>query len=408
MEANGDKNLVDRLSKLPVDKQPFWFINWQALEEQRKKPQTYPLRPSPFNDRPQDETAASPPTGSVQNNGVTPLTSELGNRNGGPDTTSSPAPGYHYPDIFSPTNYYEQSQSANSYSSFNGGALSSVTTTTRRPQPPKRPTPIQTYVSPPNTQLPFVGNRNSNDEGVKENSSSGTFSATNAFQNGNSVFSNFNSVVKSTDNVDPQRNTVVVQTSGAPPPDAPFQLTNSGVLLPNPAVMTGIPSIPNFDPASFQYTNNGVPPNVVVTKFTTSNGNNPVKMNSSIVQSNAGFENKNSAHKNATHSNSSYHNTYHYSYSFQNKYVIPHGGAPTQVTPQISNPGFPVQNDGIPNSNVQFMPPAAPSANVQNKLEANANNKQRVIQTSRSPPVTRVVRDPSKRRGSSEYSYYDY
>ncbi|KAG7312292.1 hypothetical protein JYU34_001768 [Plutella xylostella] len=48
LEAKGDKDLVDRLSKLPVDQQPFWLINWQALEEQRKKPQTYPLRPNPF------------------------------------------------------------------------------------------------------------------------------------------------------------------------------------------------------------------------------------------------------------------------------------------------------------------------------------------------------------------------
>lgn len=50
LEANGDRDLVDRLSKLPLDKQPFWFINWQALEELRKKPQTYPQRPSSFVD----------------------------------------------------------------------------------------------------------------------------------------------------------------------------------------------------------------------------------------------------------------------------------------------------------------------------------------------------------------------
>ncbi|KAJ2945544.1 hypothetical protein O0L34_g363 [Tuta absoluta] len=48
IEANGDKGLVDRLSKLPIDQQPFWFINWQAIEANMKKPQTYPQRPSQF------------------------------------------------------------------------------------------------------------------------------------------------------------------------------------------------------------------------------------------------------------------------------------------------------------------------------------------------------------------------
>ncbi|CAH0694538.1 unnamed protein product [Spodoptera exigua] len=50
IEANGDRDLIDRLSKLPIDKQPFWFINWQALEAHRKNPQTYPQRPSSFVD----------------------------------------------------------------------------------------------------------------------------------------------------------------------------------------------------------------------------------------------------------------------------------------------------------------------------------------------------------------------
>ncbi|XP_022823133.1 uncharacterized protein LOC111354086 [Spodoptera litura] len=50
IEANGDRDLIDRLSKLPIDKQPFWFINWQALEAHRQKPQTYPQRPNPFID----------------------------------------------------------------------------------------------------------------------------------------------------------------------------------------------------------------------------------------------------------------------------------------------------------------------------------------------------------------------
>ncbi|CAB3253212.1 unnamed protein product [Arctia plantaginis] len=50
IEANGDRDLIDRLSKLPIDKQPFWFINWQALEEHRKNPQSYPQRPNGFVD----------------------------------------------------------------------------------------------------------------------------------------------------------------------------------------------------------------------------------------------------------------------------------------------------------------------------------------------------------------------
>lgn len=49
VEALGDRELVDRLSKLPKDKQPFWLLNWQALEAMRENPQTYPQRPSHFN-----------------------------------------------------------------------------------------------------------------------------------------------------------------------------------------------------------------------------------------------------------------------------------------------------------------------------------------------------------------------
>ncbi|XP_063829443.1 fatty acyl-CoA hydrolase precursor, medium chain [Ostrinia nubilalis] len=50
IEANGDRDLVDRLSKLPVDQQPFWFINWQAYEAHRQKPQTFPQKPNVFVD----------------------------------------------------------------------------------------------------------------------------------------------------------------------------------------------------------------------------------------------------------------------------------------------------------------------------------------------------------------------
>ncbi|KAJ0174721.1 hypothetical protein K1T71_009829 [Dendrolimus kikuchii] len=71
IEANGDLDLIDRLSKLPIDQQPFWFINWQALEANRDKPQSYPQRPSSFVD-------PIPSTG----NNVQNTNSQLANRNG--------------------------------------------------------------------------------------------------------------------------------------------------------------------------------------------------------------------------------------------------------------------------------------------------------------------------------------
>lgn len=66
IEALGDRNLVDRLSQLPKDKQPFWLLNWQALEEHRKNPQTYPQRPSHFNQplHPSFSGSISPSNGS--------------------------------------------------------------------------------------------------------------------------------------------------------------------------------------------------------------------------------------------------------------------------------------------------------------------------------------------------------
>lgn len=63
IEANGDRDLVDRLSKLPIDKQPFWFINWQAYEQHRKDPQTYPQRPNAFVDPIQNSNSGSAENG---------------------------------------------------------------------------------------------------------------------------------------------------------------------------------------------------------------------------------------------------------------------------------------------------------------------------------------------------------
>ncbi|XP_035443997.2 uncharacterized protein LOC118271859 [Spodoptera frugiperda] len=48
LEALGDAELVRRLSKLPIEHQPFWLLNWRALEENRNRPQTYPQRGNSF------------------------------------------------------------------------------------------------------------------------------------------------------------------------------------------------------------------------------------------------------------------------------------------------------------------------------------------------------------------------
>ncbi|CAH2043440.1 unnamed protein product, partial [Iphiclides podalirius] len=111
VEALGDRDLVDRLSKLPIDKQPFWFINWQAIEAHRQQPQTYPLRPNPF--------AESASVNAPAPSGNPPTSSDLGNRSGvSANPTSAP----------SPTNapLYKQSdnrvkESVHSVSKTNGG-----------------------------------------------------------------------------------------------------------------------------------------------------------------------------------------------------------------------------------------------------------------------------------------------
>lgn len=49
-QANNDRGLVYRISKLPTDKQPFWYLNWRQYEEMMRNPQTWPQRRSQFND----------------------------------------------------------------------------------------------------------------------------------------------------------------------------------------------------------------------------------------------------------------------------------------------------------------------------------------------------------------------
>ncbi|CAG9564818.1 unnamed protein product [Danaus chrysippus] len=48
IEANGDWNLIKRLSKLPDDKKPFWFLNWRQYNEVRNNPKTYQQRPNVY------------------------------------------------------------------------------------------------------------------------------------------------------------------------------------------------------------------------------------------------------------------------------------------------------------------------------------------------------------------------
>ncbi|KAJ8714971.1 hypothetical protein PYW08_004952 [Mythimna loreyi] len=50
LEALGDVALVQRISKMPIDQQPFWYVNWKALEENRNRPQTYSQRGNGFVD----------------------------------------------------------------------------------------------------------------------------------------------------------------------------------------------------------------------------------------------------------------------------------------------------------------------------------------------------------------------
>lgn len=43
VDALGDRELVDRISKWPRDKWPFWYANWRAIEEHRSRPAGNPI-----------------------------------------------------------------------------------------------------------------------------------------------------------------------------------------------------------------------------------------------------------------------------------------------------------------------------------------------------------------------------
>lgn len=48
LEARGDRDLVNRIERLPLDNRPFWYINNKQYDELRKNPKTYPQRPNSF------------------------------------------------------------------------------------------------------------------------------------------------------------------------------------------------------------------------------------------------------------------------------------------------------------------------------------------------------------------------
>lgn len=39
VDANGSYDLINRISQLPKEQQPFWFLNYQAIEAHRNNPQ---------------------------------------------------------------------------------------------------------------------------------------------------------------------------------------------------------------------------------------------------------------------------------------------------------------------------------------------------------------------------------
>lgn len=48
VQAKGDRQLVNTLRQMPVDKQPFWYLNAQQYEAMRNQPQTWPQKSNIF------------------------------------------------------------------------------------------------------------------------------------------------------------------------------------------------------------------------------------------------------------------------------------------------------------------------------------------------------------------------
>ncbi|PZC74914.1 hypothetical protein B5X24_HaOG207044 [Helicoverpa armigera] len=49
-QLNGDRDYANRLNALPLENQPFFFVNREQVAANLNNPQTYPQRPSVFND----------------------------------------------------------------------------------------------------------------------------------------------------------------------------------------------------------------------------------------------------------------------------------------------------------------------------------------------------------------------
>lgn len=129
--------MVDRLSKLPKDQQPFWLLNWQALEEQRKNPQTYPQRPSHFNQPLKPSSSGS----------LTPS-------NGNPSVTNGPG--------FSGGNQFSSGNSDNLNNNF--GSTNSATANFGAPNiEPLKTNPVN-VISNPTTSNSGFENRFGNDD----------------------------------------------------------------------------------------------------------------------------------------------------------------------------------------------------------------------------------------------------
>ncbi|XP_023937276.1 carboxylesterase 1C [Bicyclus anynana] len=118
VEAKGDRALVERLSKLPIDKQPFWFINWKAIEENRKNPQTYPQRENSFTNQgnsgqPQSTNFQTNPPNTQSNSGANSgLTSKFGETNNGANVNFASNPAGNFA---STTNGYQPYQGYNNH-----------------------------------------------------------------------------------------------------------------------------------------------------------------------------------------------------------------------------------------------------------------------------------------------------
>lgn len=48
IEAKGDRKLINTIEKMPVDNQPFWYLNAVQYDALRQQPKTWPLKTNNF------------------------------------------------------------------------------------------------------------------------------------------------------------------------------------------------------------------------------------------------------------------------------------------------------------------------------------------------------------------------